>query len=266
MRFRSLVFGAALTGAIIGQAQPTSAQLTQFMTHIKIRMLEPAPKPGTFAAEPKEYWRSRKAFARVAEGPDNALKIQQLMIVNQPDIWLLELMSKQGKHIVNPGPNYDVHISMFERTLKDLGDLEYGNEVEFFKSHKAKESDGPAINGKPTTKMELSILGYDLALIVDKEKQVPRQFHVTMPPATVKTEQAKTGKQSPAPSPKARQSYTMEYMVYELLKFDPALFKAPSGFKIDEQKVVRPRRTEPVILPVPPASSKGPKTPEPKAK
>lgn len=237
----NLALFASFIGCTLNFSEPAAGQLAQTMTHIKIRMLEPAPKPGTYAAEPKEYWRSRKVFARVAEGPDNAMKIHQLMIVNEPDIWLLEQMSKRGKHIVDPGPKYEVHISMFDRALKDLGDLEYGNEIEFFKSHKAKESAGPVINGKPTTRMELAMLDYKMALIVDNEKQVPLRFNVQLPD---------------------KKSYALEYMVYETLKFDPALFKAPSGFQLEEIKPTRPKRTEPVVLPVPPAPSKGtaPKT------
>ncbi len=214
--------------SLSANAQPTQQQQ---MTHIKIRMLEPAPAAGTFAAEPKEYWRSRKVFARVAEGPDHQMKIQQLMIVNEPDVWLLELMSKRGKHIVDPGPKYEIHVRMFDPGLKELGSLEYGNEVEFFKAHKAKESEGPAINGKPTTRLDLALEGYQLGLFVDKARNVPLRIAVTLP---------------------NKKSYSLEYMVYETLKFDPELFKLPSGFQLEEQKIERPKVQHPVILPMPP--------------
>lgn len=235
---------AALVALNLAAPGTLAQQAHKEMVHIKIKLIDPAPAAGTFAAEPKEYWRSGKVFARMAEGPDykfqptpksKPMSIQQLMIINEPDIWLLDLMSKKGKHIVDPGPTFVVHMNMFDKTLPELGKLEYGGELAFFKEHSARAFDGPAVNGKPTTKFELTLSEHQLTLLVDKSNNPVRMTWINP----------------------AKKSYTLEYMVYEMTKFDPSLFKLPSGFQMQEIKVQKPKKQTTVRLPVPPPPTKG---------
>lgn len=135
-------------------------------------------------------------------------------MANEPDIWMIELVSKTGKQLKDPGPTYNVFLPVFGSPgrEKELSQLEYGMEVDYFLKRKIKASN-EKINGKNVDKYETSADGFLVRLWVDPSTKKP-----------LKISGSKNGK-----------TMVYEYLVYEPeLKFDAAMFAPPKNVKFEE--------------------------------
>jgi hypothetical protein len=192
---------------ILGQQAPKT------MIKISTRVIEPAPKRGSFPAEPRTVWRGGTKYARIAESPDPGNHIHGLVIVSEPDVWMVNLFDKSGKHIIDPGPVLDVHLPVFEPVegaKTKLDELELGRELEFFTKNGAKESAGE-VEGKPSTRHEITINGDKVVLWTDTKSGKPLRVSLV----------------------KGSETQTIAYLAYEdELPFDAALFQPPSGITI----------------------------------
>lgn len=192
-------------------------QVPKTMTRVSTRVIEPAPKQGSFAAEPRTVWRAATKYARIAESPDPENHIHALVIVREPDVWIVNLFDKSGKHIIDSGPVLEVHLPVFEPTegaKTKLNDLEIGNELEFFAKNGAKES-GDVLEGRGSTRHEVTIDSDKVALWTDAKSGEPVRVRLV----------------------RGSQTQTIEYVAYEVeLPFDPSLFQPPSGITIQESK------------------------------
>ena len=166
-RIARLAFQCFLVGVaapLVCQEAPTT------MTKISVRIIKPGPEPGTFAARPKTYWRAGKKYARIAESPDLQNQIHGLIIINEPDAWMINLSDKSGKHIIDPGPSLVVRLPLFDKQTgvrSKLNDLEFGMELDFFARNDAAHSAGAVIDGKATDRYEVAISDARLILWTD---------------------------------------------------------------------------------------------------
>src|SRR6266404_674209 len=103
----TMLFVILLTGASCQETPKT-------MTKISMRLIEPAQEYGSFAAQPKIIWRVGVKYARIAEAPDFENHVHSLTIINEPDVWMINLTDKSGKHIVDSGPTMEVHLPIFQ--------------------------------------------------------------------------------------------------------------------------------------------------------
>src|SRR5258708_1019428 len=83
------------------------------MMKLSIRLIEPVPETGSFAAQPRTLWRAGTKYARIAEAPDLEKRVHELIILNEPDAWMINLADKSGKHVVDSGSSLDVHLPIF---------------------------------------------------------------------------------------------------------------------------------------------------------
>src|SRR5438067_12389841 len=93
---------------LISLAQSQEAPRT--MTKVTTKIVEPKPEPGSFSAQAKTVWRAGKKYARTAEAPDSQNHIHGLAIINEPDAWMINLFDKSARHLVDPGPSFNVHL------------------------------------------------------------------------------------------------------------------------------------------------------------
>jgi hypothetical protein len=184
------------------------------MVKLSMRLIEPAPETGSFAAQPRTLWRAGKKYARIAEAPDLENHVHGLTILNEPDAWMINLTDKSGKHMVDSGPSLEVHLPIFptpSNVKMKLRELEFGNELEFFASNGATVSPGDAIKGKSTERHELTMSGRKLILWTDAASKKPVRMSMTF----------------------NGQTQTFEYVSYEDgLPFDPSLFRPPAGITL----------------------------------
>src|SRR5260370_15038215 len=90
--------------------QETSKTMTMFTT----RLVEQKSIPGSFSSEAKTCWRAGTKYARVAEAPDARNRIHELVVVSEPDVWIINLFDKSGKHIVDSGPTFEAELPIFD--------------------------------------------------------------------------------------------------------------------------------------------------------
>lgn len=156
---RSQILGWMLTASILvlfiaAAAIGAAAEKASGMVHAVVRITNPA------ADTRKSIWRSGKQRMRV-ELLSSSRKPLLVTIVNSPNTWEIDPAKKRGEHIIDARPPTIVTMSVFPGE-KDLSQLEIGNELQFFKMHKASVRHITA--PKPVDRYQLSIAGKHLEL------------------------------------------------------------------------------------------------------
>lgn len=170
----------------------------------------PASSP---EAQPRKIWRLGKEFLRFEDVPNPETKVHGLIIVDEPDIWIIDRNKGQGQHAIDPGPQYVVHFPIFPREPSErLKQLEFGSELKFFQDNGAKELASQTVDGVECKLYRLELDDRELTLFL-KPENLPLQIEV--------------------------QSASVKYAV-RFLRYDPSqkpdmsLFRVPPGVKIIE--------------------------------
>lgn len=170
----------------------------------------PASSP---EAQSRKIWRLGKEFLRFEDVPNPETKAHILIIVHEPDIWVIDRNKGQGQHAIDPGPKYAVHFPIFPREQSEgLKQLEFGSELKFFQDNGARELASQTVDGIKCKLYRLQLDDRELTLFL-KPDSLPLQIEV--------------------------QSAGIKYAV-RFLRYDPnqkpdmSLFKVPSGIKIIE--------------------------------
>lgn len=199
------------------QAQPQPAGIPDTMTKIVVRLMGPGIKPGSFAALPRTIYRAGDRYARLEAPPDARQRIEKLTIIAEPDAYSLNVIEKKGTHAIDRGGPNDIHLPVVlpfdpKHKLGHLDRLEFGDEFDFFKTAGAAKRPGPIVNGKPTDSYVLRTAEGSATLVVRAGTEIPIFLNWHM----------------------ADGIYRYEYIQYEEVPFNPALFTKPNGFKIEE--------------------------------
>ena len=184
------------------------------MTHIVFRIVDPNTPEGHFALAPKELWRLGSRYMRMEEPPDPDRGIHGLVIVDEPNVFLINRYNNRGQHIVDPGPTFEVHMPIFPFPQdSEISKLEFGHEWEFFSQRKAQKMPNVKDGDKRYKSYLLEIEGVSLILFTDEATGQPAQL-------SLQSEKA---------------AYMIRYETYETgLEPDMNLFKVPVGVKIFE--------------------------------
>ena len=164
---------------------------------------------------PKTLYLAGDTYARVEEEADPAQRIHGLMICSEPDIWMINLMGRQGQHIVDPGPTFTTHSPVLPQDAPgDLASLEIGKEVAFFESRHAARLEPQTVAGQSCEVSEFKEANYRVVLNVDAATHKPFRLDVF-----------KDGKPD----------FSIRYVSYEIdLPFDPVLFRPPADVTLTD--------------------------------
>lgn len=207
---------------LVARAIAFSQQSPEVMTRLSVRLESPQVPEGSFAAQPKMMYRAGNGYCRTEEVPDPEHGIYGLMILNEPDAWMVNLSTKIAQHLVDSGPTFSCHLPMFRgeqvKSPADLTnpllELEFGRELEYFKGKRADPHKGPVLRDKPTTVYTVNLGDSQLFLFTMGTPERPWAV--------------------------ARQHGNLHeiywYGVYDQLPFDPKLFARPEGVEIEEAK------------------------------
>jgi hypothetical protein len=102
MRVR--VFLVCLVSAIAFGQGSSNQTSPGTMTKLVVRLQSPDVPEASFAAQPKTMYRAGTRYCRIEELPDTEHGIQGLVVINEPDIWLVNLLAKTAQHQLDPGP------------------------------------------------------------------------------------------------------------------------------------------------------------------
>jgi hypothetical protein len=180
------------------------------MLKLEVVLQSPEALPGSFAAKPKVMYRAGTHYCRTEEEVDPERQIHGLLIINEPDFWMVNLLAKAGKHGVDPGPTFNCRMPIFQEISGF--DLEFGHELDYFKTKGVVSQPGPILQGKQTTAYKVDIRNSSVALFTYGTPERPLAI------AHVHGE--------------TKDVYW--YSGYGELPFDPKLFEKPAGVKIEE--------------------------------
>jgi hypothetical protein len=186
------------------------------MTHAVIQMSGTEIPTDSFFAKPRVFWRASNRYCRIDEEPDEKGTHGRL-VVNEPDVWVINLIDNTAKHILDPGPKLRCRLPVFaldEATAKGkIGELEVGREHDFFLANGATLVDGPKLMFKANY-YELDIGDSALRLVERADTHAPVLIRLL----------------------RGVQEYKARYVLWEQLPFKPDLFAKPTGVTIEEPK------------------------------
>ncbi len=184
------------------------AQLVQ----LTIANVTPGVDPASFAAQPKNYYRTGSDKLRIEEAVDAANGIHGVIVVAEPNIWMANLFDGTGKHIVDPGPTFFAKAPIFATSLSGkLIGLEFGCEADFIAANAPK----------PVRVEQIGGVGFDV-------------YHIEDGPDAVEILE-KSGTNIPAFARYFHQGNLAAVLRYDLyrtnLPSDPSLFVPPPNIR-----------------------------------
>lgn len=178
------------------------------MLFVEYRVVSPQLSSSSPETQSRKLWLVGTKYMRFEDVPNPQTKVHGLIIVAEPDIWVIDRNTNQGQHSKDPGPSYAVHFPMLaSETSPRLKQLEFGREIEFFDSNGAKPRPPQTVDGVSCNVFGMQIDDRDLSLFLRKDNT---PFQVS-----VKTE---------------AYQYSLRILKYEpALEPDLSLFKPPPG-------------------------------------
>src|SRR2546428_515480 len=92
-----------------------------------------------FVTQPKTLYRYGSMFGRVEEVFNKQTGLHLLVVVSEPDVWVVNRVNNSGQHMTDRGTNIDFHAPIITATKSEHWRmLEFGCEEDFMKSVNAK--------------------------------------------------------------------------------------------------------------------------------
>jgi hypothetical protein len=207
--YKGLFFLPLLCSVTLAGSEPK-------ITKLVIRYIASDLPNNTAGAKPKTFCVASNRYARIEQESDAALHSPNLIIVNEPDIWVIDLATKSGTHSVNAGPDLSVHNPILGTdSPEELFDFEFGYELQFLNRVHAKNLGSKEIRGTQCITREFEASDYLVTMYLDSKKNSPVELKVF-----------KNG----------TMMFRIEYLNYENgLPFDASLFEPPIGISFTEQ-------------------------------
>ena len=122
-----------LTLALAGSPSAAEVCAPATLTKVVTRSVGPDIAPGTFRAAPVTLFRQGDRFVRIEEAPDPTTGAHLLSVVAEPDIWMVNLADRTGRHIVDPGPSLIARAPIVagQGVPPEFVELEFGCEAAF---------------------------------------------------------------------------------------------------------------------------------------
>jgi hypothetical protein len=160
---------------------PLAAAADEKMLYVEYRLVSKQIAADSFDAQTKKVWRIGKDYLRFEDAPNPQTKIHGLIIVAEPDIWIVDRNTNQAQHTVDPGPIYKIHFPLFaSETSEKLRGLEFGRELEYFHDNNAKELAAEDVDGFKCKVYRLEMDDREVTLFV-KTDDTPLQVVVKSP-------------------------------------------------------------------------------------
>ncbi|HVY04337.1 MAG TPA: hypothetical protein VHB46_00045 [Burkholderiales bacterium] len=151
------------------------------MLYVEYRLAGPRIAADSFDAQVKKVWRMGDNFLRFEDAPNPMTKIHGLIIVAEPDIWVVDRKTSTAQHTTDPGPNYKVHFPLLaSETSEKLRELEFGQEARYFQENGAKSLPAKEVDGLRCRLLQLVIDDHEVTLFL-KPDDTPLQVVVKSP-------------------------------------------------------------------------------------
>lgn len=125
-------------------AAPVPPCRPKSLVSMTVRNVTPGLQASDPRAQPKRLWRKSEKFLRsldqpvvsqALQDPKAPMARQALVIVAEPDVWMIDMASREGRHSVDKGPVLEVRAPILGpgTAPPEFMSLEYGCEAEFVK-------------------------------------------------------------------------------------------------------------------------------------
>jgi hypothetical protein len=208
----SCIFGLVAVNVYSLLAFRSAKRGVMYMTRLEFAFDE--ARPGTAEARPKTIYVAGDRYGRIEQFADANSNFKHLILVDEPDIWLVDAVRKTAGHSANHGSDQRVHNPILgPEAPEEFVDLEYGRERKFFDdSHASPVAE--EWNGIECNVREVTAGPYRVRFLVDRKRSTP-----------VRMEAFKDNEPL----------FALRYLSYSTdLKFDPTLFQPPKEFAIVE--------------------------------
>lgn len=185
------------------------------LVHIVLTDVTPGVQVGSFGAKPRTYYRIGNDKLRIEEAPDQQNGIHGLIVVAEPNIWMINLFDDTGKHIVDPGPTFNAvaPVIAIRGLPAKLSGLQLGCEAEFLAANALTPTSTERV-GNAVFKVYRISDGDDAIELLERHGTTPayaRYYH------------------------QGKLSLELRYDLYETgLPPDPNLFMPPNGVPMSE--------------------------------
>lgn len=200
-----------LDAAAAGRCMP------QMLFRATIRNVSPGLQAFDKQAQPRTIYRQGTTFLRVEEQPDPQRGDQILVIVAEPDLWTLNLATRQGRHAVDPGPVLEVKAPILPPSLdmpEPFKALEYGCEAAFVAQFAPRQQRVVPWGATVAVLYGVTIENQGVAILMDQKRNEPLMISYMRDGKPV---------------------YVIRYDEYRQgLPEKPALFAPPKSYKITE--------------------------------
>lgn len=134
---------------------------------------------GDFRSQPRTMYRLGDRYARLEEPLNTADNVHLLIVVNEPDVWMVNRTDMTGRHIVDPGPTFEFHAPVLDAVESEFWrQLELGCEEPFMKAVGALKEELPT----GTVKYTHSAEGTTVTLTLDRG--IPTRVDIAAPKLT----------------------------------------------------------------------------------
>lgn len=202
-----------------GQEIPKAACAPEKVIKLVTTADQPGQDPQAFASQPKTLWRQGERLARLEERLNSETGAHLLVVIAEPDLWIVDRAKGLGRHLLDPGPLLVVRLPVFhELTTGIWPELELGCEASFFRRHGAA-----ALHSEDGM----------VYLLRDGDLRVRLKVDVHDRPVRIEAERGdfKRG---------------LDYLSYETLaELDPKLFEQPQGILWEEPPASSPEPAQP---------------------
>ncbi len=185
------------------------------VTKLEFILASPNLSANSIGAKPKTIYLAGKTYARIEQPADVTSERQNLIIVHEPDVWIVDIAGLKGRHAVSPGPDFEVHNPILGPDgPPEFSELEYGHEPEFFRRPEAKTLQSKRIGTAKCEVKELKANHYRITLYTDSVKKCPVLLQVFHGEEVI---------------------VQIVYLSYETgLAFNPSLFQPPKAISFVE--------------------------------
>jgi hypothetical protein len=197
---------------LFGWLAPPAHGADRSMVYIEYRFIAVNIKPGSFEGSVRKLWRYGDSYARLEEAPNPQTGIHGLLITKAPNSYLINRYTKVARHVVDPGPTYNVVIPVFpsERDGKLKG-LQMGRELAFFQANGAVPLPDEPIDTAMCSVLRAKVEESEIKLFLDKDSKQPRQVWIR----------------------NSRSEYAVRYVRYRTdLPLDLSLFSVPKDVQV----------------------------------
>jgi hypothetical protein len=183
-----------VTAALLVLARPLLADCKpDEMLVVTAAQTSKAKPTSGFASKPKTFYRVASRYARIEEQVDAENGIHGLVVINEPDTWMVNLLDATGRHIVDDRSPAEFHMVVITPTPQHWRPLEFGTELAFMRAngvvpvHDAARSEDvyTHTSGGITATLRTTRAGVPLALSVqmpDRDLQITYQAYECRPP------------------------------------------------------------------------------------